>query len=212
LTSSTSEPSSASFEAFGFATTYQLEVDPEFPGDGDWHCPVVGFDRSGRPMPEFDSRWGTPFIARIDPGKGEEWVAMFAAGGLGSLRGAFATPSPDLACIVVDGLAYLVDTTSPTTSAKTVHDQVHQVVACTEPRLLLLARFIDLVAVGSTGVAWSTPRLCVDDLSIIRADRSGIVCACDNLGGTPTITLDPATGAQIDGTRLDSFWPPDALA
>jgi hypothetical protein len=44
----------------------------------------------------------------------------------------------------------------------------------------------------------------------LNADRGGIVCSCDNLGGTPTLTLDPVTGAQLDGTRLDSFWPTDA--
>ena len=83
---------------------------------------------------------------------------------------------------------------------------------CMDPPLLLLVRVIDLVALGPTGVAWSTPRLCVDDLAIRQASRGGIVCSCDNLGGTATITLDPATGVQVDGTRLDSFWPPDALA
>ena len=136
---------------------------------------------------------------------------MFAAGGLGSLRGASA-PAWFLAAVVVDGLAYLVDSNLPGEPAQIVHDQVHQVVPCADPPLLILARFIDLVALGATGVAWSTPRLCVDELEVRQAGRGGIVCSCDNLGGTPTITIDPATGVQVDGTRLDSFWPPDALA
>lgn len=78
--------------------------------------------------------------------------------------------------------------------------------------MLLLVRFIDIVALGPSGVAWTTHRLCVDGLEVLHADRRGIVCSCGNLGGTPTLTLDPLTGAQLDGTRLDSFWPPDALA
>ena len=151
----------SSFEAFGFEPAFRLEVDPEFPGDGDWDCPVFGFDRHGSVMPQFDSRWGTPFVIRVQRLRGPEWVALFAAGGLGSLRGAFATPAPNLAVIVVDGLAYLIDATAPGAQATIVHDQVHQVVSCDEPPLLLLVRSIDLVAVGRTGIAWSTPRLCV---------------------------------------------------
>lgn len=137
---------------------------------------------------------------------------MFAAGGLGTMRGAYATPAPDLLLVVADGLGYLIDVTALDAPAQIVLDQVHQVVACTDPPLLLLVRYIDVVALGSSGVAWATPRLCVDGLEVLHAGRSGVVCSCDNLGGTPTLTLDPLTGAQLDGTRLDSFWPPDALA
>ena len=71
---------------------------------------------------------------------------MFAAGGLGSLRGAFATPDPRSLVVVVDGLAYHIDTEHPGGSAAVVHDQFHQVVASVDPTLLLLVRFIDIVA------------------------------------------------------------------
>lgn len=199
-------------EKSAFASSYTIEVDPEFPGSGDWGCPVVGFDRTGAVMPDFDSRWGAPFVVRIEPTGGDQWVAMLAAGGLGSLRGAFVTPAPQLLAVVVDGLAYLLDTRSPGHSAQIIHDQVRQVVPVSDPLLLLFVRFIDIVALGPTGIAWRTPRLCVDDLEVREVGPTGIVCSCDNLGGTPTITLDPATGTQVEGTRLDSFWPPDALA
>lgn len=200
-----------SFHAGDFDAAFTVEIDPEFPGDGDWKCPVVGFDRDGAAMDVFDSRWGTPFIIRIEPEEGDPWVAMFAAGGLGSLRAVFATPNPSALVVVADGLAYLIDADPSASSARTVHDQVHEAVATSDPPLLLLVRFIDIVAIGPDGVAWATPRLCVDDLQVVRADRTGIECSCDNLDGTSTITLDPRTGEQIAGTRLDSFWPPDAL-
>jgi hypothetical protein len=155
---------------------------------------------------------GPPFVVLIDPDGGQHWVAMLEAGGLGGLRGAFATPEPHLLAVVVDGLTSLLDARSPGLPAQIVYDQVHQVVPIADPPLLLFVRFFDIVAIGPTGIAWRTPRLCVDDLDVREVDAGGIVCSCDNLGGTPTITLDPATGAQVDGTRLDSFWPPDALA
>ena len=195
-----------------FTSAYTMEVDPEFPADGVWDCPVIGFDRTGAIMPDFDSRWGTPFVVRIQPDGGQEWVATLAAGGLGLLRGAFTTPEPHLLAVVVDGLAYLLDARSPGLPAQIVHDQIHEVVRLADPPLLLFVRFIDMVAVGPTGIVWRTPRLCVDDLEVREVRSDGIVCTCDNLGGTSTITIDPATGAQVDGTRFDSFWPPDALA
>lgn len=125
-----------SFETFDFDPAFTVEVEPEFPGDGDWQCPVVGFDRNGRVMAEFGSRWGTPFVARIRPRSASEWIAMFAAGGLGSLRSAFATPAPQFGAVLADSLAYLVDVMAPGAPATVVGDQVHQVVPCSEPPLL----------------------------------------------------------------------------
>jgi hypothetical protein len=114
--------------------------------------------------------------------------------------------------VLVDGVAYLVDTASPSAGAVIAHDQVWQVVGMDQPALLLLVRSIDIVAVGVEGITWRTPRLAVDDLRVERSSTAGFVCTCDNLGGTLTIELDPTTGTQTAGTRLDSFWPPDALA
>lgn len=195
-----------------FGSAYTFEIDPEFPGDGDWGCPVVGFDRSGAVVSDFDSRWGAPFIVRLGPDGGQEWVAMLPSGGLGQLREAFVTPEPHLLAIVAGGLACLLDTRSPGLPVQIIRDGVNQVVASSDPPLLLFVRFFDIAALGPDGIAWRTPRLCVDDLQVQEIGPGGIVCTCDNLGGTPTIVLDRVTGAQVEGTRLDSFWPPDSLA
>jgi len=47
---------------------------------------------------------------------------------------------------------------------------------------------------------------------VSRSSGGIIECTLDNLGGSPTITLDATSGQQLTSTRLDSFWPPDALA
>ena len=197
---------------FHFSAAYDVIIDPEFPGDGDWRCPVIGFGRDGRPQEDFDSRWGAPTVVEVIPIDGERWVAQFAAGGLGGVSDVYATPAPDRLCVVADGLAYLVDVDAADGAAQVVHDQVWQIEAVTEPSLLLLVRFIDIVAIGAEGVAWRTPRLAVDDLRVVNTSGGIIECSLDNLGGSSTISIDAATGRQVDGTRLDSFWPPDALA
>lgn len=199
-------------ETFEFQPAYAVEVGPEFPGDGDWGCPVIAFDRSGELMETFDSRWGTPMVVRVEPNSGIAWVGMFAAGGLGGVRGVFACPSSGSLCVLVDGLAYLVEAAAPDQGARIVHDQVWQVTPVEGARLLLLVRFIDIVALGPTGIAWATPRLAVDDLRVHEANSTSLICTCENLGGTARIELDPASGVQVAGTRLESFWPPDALA
>jgi hypothetical protein len=200
------------FERFEFRPAYEVEVGPEFPGDGDWGCPVFGFDRNGELMETFDSRWGTPVVVRVEPRSGGAWVGTFAAGGLGGVTGAFACPSPASLLLVVDGLAHLVDVAAPEQGSRIVHDQVSQLTPVEGAGLLLLVRFIDIVALGPTGIAWTTPRLAVDDLRVEEATSTSLVCTCDNLGGTGRIELDPASGVQVAGTRLESVWPPDALA
>jgi hypothetical protein len=42
--------------------------------------------------------------------------------------------------------------------------------------------------------------------------RERIVCTGDLLDvSRPEFVLDPRTGLQTHGRRLDSFWPPDTL-
>ena len=199
-------------EANGFESAFAVEVDPEFPADGEWGCEVVGFDTDGHAVRDFVSR---PLVTRIEPVGRPAWVAMFAAGGLGSFRGVFATPASTKLAVVVDGLAYVVETARPPTEAAVVFDDVHAVAVCGDPPLLLLVTEIDILALGPSDVAWRTPRLCLDNLQVRLADRDGIICSCDNSAagwGRSDIVLDPTSGAQVAGTRFDSFWPPEALA
>lgn len=186
---------------------FEVVVGPEFPGDGEWGCPVFSFDSEGRIAEDFESRWGPPTVIDVHPQSGERWVGSFAAGGLGGVSGAFDPPGPADLCVVVDGLAYLVDVHNPGSGAVIAHHQVWQVETVEQPPRLLLVRPFDMVALGEDGVAWRTPRIAVDDLRVVQAGSAGIVCTCFNLDGTDTITLDPRTGEQVAGTRLDSFWP-----
>ena len=199
-------------QGFHFSTAFDVTVNPEFPGNGDWGCPIFGFDRDGRVQEQFESRWGAPTVVEVVPAGGERWVGQFAAGGLGGISGVFATPGSSQLCVVADGLAYVLEVHAAHRGAGVVHDQVGQVETVDGPDLLLLVRSTDIVAIGSAGVEWRSSRLALDDLRVLSTSGATITCSLDNLGGTSTITVSAATGEQVDGTRFDSFWPPDALA
>ena len=83
------------FQTLGFECAYTVAVDPDFPGNGDWDCPVVAFDRMGVVTPAFECRWGHAF--------GRSSSATQSGPECGS---------PHVVAIVVDGLAYLVDSRS----------------------------------------------------------------------------------------------------
>ncbi len=193
---------------FSFGSAFAWEVDPEFPGNGEWDCPVFAFHRDGTITSQFDSRWGTPLVVRVEPSGASPWVGMFPSGGLGGVRMVTACPSPTRLCLIADGLAYVVDVGDPGLGASIASDQVTQVVAMPDPPLLLFARFSDVVALGVDGVAWRSEHVFVDDISITRASAAAIVCAGENFGGSPTVSLDPATGEQVSGTTMqDLGWP-----
>jgi hypothetical protein len=181
-------------ETFHFSPAFHAIVDPEFPGDGVWACPVFGFGRDGRLQDSFDSRWGAPTIVEVTPIDRERWIGQFAAGGLGGVSGVYATPNSRKLCVLADGLAYLVDIDAAQHGADLVHDCVRQIEVVVDPSLLLLVRDIDIVAIGADGVAWASPRLAVDDLRVLSTADGIIQCSLDNLGGSPTITLNAATG------------------
>jgi hypothetical protein len=132
----------------------------ELHAGGEWPCPVFGFDRDGHCVgEEFVSRWGAPLVVHVVPSDRPEWIGMFPAGGLGGIDGVFAGPASTQMCAVVDGQAYLVCVDAPAAGAVVAHHQVWQVVSVAGAQLLLLIRFIDIVAVGPDGIAWhSTAR------------------------------------------------------
>ena len=200
------------FERFGFDTAFEVDLDPEFPGDGDWGCPVYGFDRLGRVVDPFVSPWGTPVVVMVRPVEAEPWVGMFPAGGVRSLSQVFACPRPTDLGVMAEGDVYVVSVLAPEQAGSVVAvGDVQQVAGISELDLLLFVRSRNIVAIGPEGLRWETSRLGVDDLRLVRATSRAIVCTVDNLGGNPQIELNPVNGEQTAGTHLDSFWPPEAL-
>lgn len=190
------------FSDLNFVRAYQVEVSPEFPGNGEWNCPVLGFDREGRVTEPFSSSWGTVLVLRITPTSSVEWIASFAAGGLGGLTGCYGSPSPNHLIAVSDGSGNIVDVTG-----RTVHEHIPlapitQVERVPARDLVLLSDSFAVVAYGPFGRSWCTRRLAWDDLTIERLSADRALCRGDVAGHVVELELDIETGQQVAGPEL----------
>jgi hypothetical protein len=183
------------FERFDFRPAYEIEVDPEFPPDGDWHAPGFFFDRESAVSQ-------SPLVIRVVIDQ-ERWIGTFAAG-IDGVRGVFATPDPHRVCCVVSGLAYVVNVMDPGAGAELAHRQTVSVTPVTGMNTLLLVGYVDITALGRGGTEWRSARLVLDDLTVLHASGDEIVCtgtiADDD---APRITLDPSTGRVIAGPQIN---------
>ncbi len=55
---------------------------------------------------------GAPLVIAVHAPEAD-WVGMFSAGGMTGFAGAFACPERSALCVVVNGLAYLIDVDRP---------------------------------------------------------------------------------------------------
>jgi hypothetical protein len=181
----------SAFDACGFEAKYRVIVEPETREGAEY-----AYGRNGKLIEEYDfeSRWGTPLVITVKSVAGPVWTGAFAAGGLGTVRGVYATPSPRHLCAIVDGLAYVVAVDSPDRPAFIAASAVVRVMPVPDVPLLLLTGDTDIAGIKSDGVTWAVPRLVLDDLRVLRANAEAIVVSGDVGGHMSTITLTPASG------------------
>jgi len=161
-------------QTLGFTSDYSCEIAPEFPGSGDWGCPVYRFVQRPELVDKF-AQFGEPFVIRIRRVDGMEWVGLFA-GGIYGLTGVYACPNPDQVCAVVDGSGYLVDTRTPSNYQVLPMQPVRVLKRVNETGSVLCSGFVDLLLIDENGLPWVSDRLCLDDLHVRNIDRSTINC------------------------------------
>lgn len=105
---------------------------------------------------------------RVVPHEGEAWIGTFASGRFGhkTTTGVFATPDPTKLCVVVEGLAYIVDVANPEEHESAPIVPVIAVRSSAKYRLLIFANHTELLAIGVNGIAWRTKRLSWDSLKL----------------------------------------------
>jgi hypothetical protein len=178
------------FHELGFASAYQVEVNPTFPATGEWGLTEV---RVGAGSPD-------TLAIKVSPREGDPWLGFFASDPRGLLVGRYACPNPE-DLVVVTGLeAYLVRVSRP-------HElnelPIHPITAAGRPEgtgVLVVGSFTELAAIDAVGLLWVTEGLFMDDLEL-AAGPPGFVYVRGSLSSIPSdpelLTIDPATGELL---------------
>lgn len=184
------------FTDLGFSPLYSIDVDPPFPGDGDWGAREIRVHRDA------------DLVIRVRPSTGEPWVAFFATERRGLHVGVHGCPNPDH-LLVCNGLeAYLIDTNDPESMTTLGVVPTTGVIRPTNAAVVAVASFTSIAAVDVDGLHWRTARLFLDDCEFdggsdddIRV-RGSVSYPRDDR----TLTLDADTGEVIAGD-----WSPDQV-
>jgi len=89
--------------------------------------------------------------------------------------GLWSAPEPERICAVAGGYAYLVDTTAPDRFTMIPYRPVLEVRAVIAVGLLLFVGHHSILAWGSTGQAWESPKLSDEGVTIASID-GGLLC------------------------------------
>lgn len=166
-----------------FPTSYRIEFDCELPGTG---ANVAAF-KHGLNDPRGKGLDGPLLL--IKHHNGDSWLAVFGAGYTPghAVDGVFATPNPDVACVVSSGAGYWVDTLAHTCKDIPVFP-IRQVEAV--EGAILFADFATLAAFDSRGAKWISDQLVSDELKIKRIDlvREWVICS----------GFDPSQGKYVE--------------
>lgn len=171
-------------------------------------------ERAGNPLPkdarEFRKPGGTPsglalevstgdIVLEVRPASGESWVGRFHGGAEG-LDGVFATPDPDVVCVIVRGQGYWVPVHEPMAFEAIRSTPIKNVLS--DPRTLIFASFTRLSAYGQQGFMWVTEDLSWDglkDLSITGPVVRGTAWDAPAGRGVPFL-VDMVTGRTEGGS------------
>jgi hypothetical protein len=175
--------------------SYEVDELREMPGTGRLDVPVLYFPRP-KSRPEHDGLW-----LKMRAGNGKSWVGVFAFGYASppAFSRVVSTPDPDRVCIVSRGAAYIVKLDEPDSWEQIPIMPVLDLQLMPEHKLLLFADFTRLAAYGSMGLVWRSPRVCWDELKIIKVSVDTI----EGVGYDPTnlgesrFVVDVRTGRSL---------------
>ena len=195
-------PVTIQFTDFGFATSYEVDINPEFPAAGEWGIPSFLFGGAAK----------STLTIRIRPNLADGWVASFAIGGRGPyVSGLFACPNPEQLLVAAGTDAYLVKVTRPGSVDDLPLSPVLHVRRPLGLDLLVVGSFTNLAAVDDSGLRWVTGRLFIDDLELIDGPPGRIYVqgSVHSIPSDPELLIiDPTRGELIEGPRYTDFTHP----
>ncbi|HSX33495.1 MAG TPA: hypothetical protein VLF91_04115 [Candidatus Saccharimonadales bacterium] len=173
-----------------FSTNYEIVVNPELPGTGNWGITEVYVPHGFKPRPI-----GGHLILKLKIG--DAWQVWHVASTENSE--VWATPDPDRILIVgLEGLLY-VSVKDPE-SVIQIKQYGLQVRPVKERGMLLLHDYFGVMALDSSGIRWQAPGLVDDDLAITAIEGNSIRCtgfSLRDIDEKVRIVLDLTTGAVV---------------
>jgi hypothetical protein len=131
-------------------------------------APVRSFVYPRQIAGEEDALARGALLVDVQPEGAGNFLATCALGfaEIGALRGVWSCPEPREMCAIAGGYAYIIDTQAPEMSTHVNLRPVVEVHASVSHRLLLFVGFHAVVAWGEKGLAWQTPRITWEGLTI----------------------------------------------
>jgi hypothetical protein len=163
-----------------FPHSYEVQGLPELPGSGKFDVPVLYFPPP-KNRPDHNGLW-----LKMVPATGKSWIGVFKFlfDSPSSFSRVVSTPDPNRVCIVSGSAGYLVKVENPE-SWEEVVIPVLSVLSLPEHDLLVLTDFTGLAAYGRNGLLWRSPRLCWDELKIVKVTHNTI----EGTGYDPTNSI-----------------------
>ncbi|HLZ91464.1 MAG TPA: hypothetical protein VKQ28_07095 [Candidatus Acidoferrum sp.] len=207
---------------------YEIQEIGDFPGTAKFRDPIIYF-----PCPQ-EGREGAGLWLKVRAASGKSWVGVFAFGYSSppAFSRVVSSPDPDRVCVIANGAAYIVKSDNPEHWLKIPVIPVLDVRLLPELGLMILSDFTRLTAYRNNTLAWQSPRVCWDDLKIVRITSEAI----EGVGYDPTnsitherpFSVDLETGrtllggpSSIDGNQfgntnsvdrhVDGNWPPTPI-
>lgn len=153
---------------FPFPHRYEIEEVGEFRGTGAFPEPLFYFpEPKGRP--EHDG-----LRLKVHGENGRSWIGVFKFGYSSppAFSRVISTPDPQRICVISNGSAYMVKTDQPKLWESIPVIPVLDVRPIKEHGLLIFSDYTRLAAYGSSGLAWQSSHLCLDDLKILTVTEN----------------------------------------
>ena len=112
-------------------------------------------------------------LVEVVTAEGKVWTGKFEVGDCG-LSGFFATPSPDILFVVMEGQGYWVPTLDPESYEVVATVPINQVLRVPERQIMFFLDFTRVEAYGTKGFLWQSDSLSWDGLQITHVTNNCI--------------------------------------
>lgn len=180
--------------------SYAVEEFDEFPGNGNFPFPVL-YIPTPKTRPEHTGLW-----LKITPSTGKSWIGVFAFGynSPPAFSRVISALDPNRVCVISNGAAYIVKADEPAVWEQIPTFPVLGVQPIADHQLLIFSDFTRLAAYGSDGLVWRSPRLCWDELKILKVTGDTI----EGTGYDPTNSITNESRFAVDIITGRSLLPP----